>query len=73
MVLISWRPWPGTPQTDYVGFDDDGKLKVNKQGFPTDGVLRYWGGDGMNFGDVHDPDVWLEPYRKIQLCSDWKI
>ena len=32
--------WPGTPQTDYVGFDDNGNLKVNKQGIPTDGVSK---------------------------------
>lgn len=62
-------PWPGTPQTDYVGFDDAGNLKVNKQGFPTDGVLRYWGGDGMNFGDVHDPGIWLNPIEKYNFVQ----
>ena len=26
----------------------NGNLKVNNLGFPTDGVLRFWGGDGFN-------------------------
>ena len=66
-------PWPGTPQTDYVGFDNAGKLKVNKQGFPTDGVLRYAGGDGMNFGDEHDPDVFVQPIEKFNYVTTGKF
>ena len=62
--------WPGTPQTDYVGFDDNGNLKVNKQGFPTDGVLRYAGGDGMNFGDPNmSPAVYNEPIEKYNFVQ----
>jgi outer membrane receptor protein involved in Fe transport len=61
--------WPGTPQTDYVGFDDNGKLKINYQGFPTDGVLRYAGGDGMNFGYPHSPTVYNEPIEKYNFVQ----
>jgi len=61
--------WPGTPQTDYVGFDEQGRLKVNKQGIPTDGVLRYRGGDGMNFGYPHNPTVVVEPIEKYNFVQ----
>ena len=61
--------WPGTPQTDYVGFDEQGNLKVNKQGIPTDGVLRYRGGDGMNFGYPHSPTVVIEPIEKYNFVQ----
>ena len=61
--------WPGTPQTDYVGFDDNGNLKINKQGIPTDGVLRYRGGDGMNFGYPHSPTVVVQPIEKYNFVQ----
>jgi outer membrane cobalamin receptor len=38
---------PGIPLTDFYGFSDNGKLKVNQPGISTDGSLRYWGGDGI--------------------------
>ncbi len=63
------RPWPGTPQTDYYAFDDNGKLKVAKLGFPTDGVLRFWGGDGFKIQGIHDPNVWLEPIEKYNFVQ----
>ena len=61
--------WPGTPQTDYVGFDDNGVLKINRQGLPTDGVLRYRGGDGMNFGYPHSPTVVVQPIEKYNFVQ----
>jgi len=66
---ILGAPWPGTPQSDYYGFDDNGRLKVNQQGFPTDGVLRYWGGDGFKIAGIHDPNVWLEPIEKYNFVQ----
>ena len=66
---INGFPWPGTPQTEYVGFSDTGALQVNKQGFPTDGVLRYAGGDGMNFGYPHSPTVYNEPIEKYNFVQ----
>jgi outer membrane receptor protein involved in Fe transport len=65
----SGLPWPGTPQTDYVGFDEAGNLKVNKQGLQTDGVLRYRGGDGMNFGYPHNPTVVIQPIEKYNFVQ----
>ena len=61
--------WPGTPQTEYVGFDDNGNLKINRQGIPTDGVLRYRGGDGMNFGYPHSPTVVVQPIEKYNFVQ----
>ena len=63
------RPWPGTPQTDFYAFDDNGKLKVANLGFPTDGVLRFWGGDGFKIQGIHDPNVWLEPIEKYNFVQ----
>jgi outer membrane receptor protein involved in Fe transport len=61
--------WPGTPQTNFVGFDEQGNLKINYQGIPTDGVLRYRGGDGMNFGYPHNPTVVIEPIEKYNFVQ----
>ena len=63
-------PWPGEPQTDFYAFDDNGKLKVAKFGFPTDGVLRFYGGDGFKIAGIHDPGVWLEPIEKFNFVQE---
>ena len=64
-VNIFGYPWPGEPQSDYVSFTDDGRLQIATPGTPTDGTLRYRGGDGLNFGLRHDPDAYTRPIEKF--------
>ena len=61
--------WPGTPQTQFKAFDANGALETAVTGFPTDGVLRYAGGDGMNFGYPHNPSVIIEPIEKYNFVQ----
>ena len=60
---------PGIPITEFYGFSDNGKLKVNVPGISTDGSLRYWGGDGLNFGQRHDPDAYTTPIEKFNYVT----
>ena len=61
--------WPGAAQSGYVGFDDNGNLIDVAYGTPTDGTLRFRGGDGLNFGLRHDPDAYTLPIEKFNYVT----